>query len=182
MRGTQITQHYLGPPLVFLVLCRWAEVENDGLIFGLGGVTLSAGVMLRIWAQMHLHNRLGPKKLTMTGPYAYVRNPLYTGNIMIMMAACFLSELFWFAPIMFAYCAAVYSLIARYEEHRLLMKYGRHYEQYVKRVPRWLPRPQRAQLMRAANPKEFLHRSIMIESYSLLLAIPFVIKEFILHH
>jgi protein-S-isoprenylcysteine O-methyltransferase Ste14 len=167
----------LVPPLVFLVLCTWAEVENEWLVFGLGGAALCAGVALRIWAQTHLHNRLSPKTLTTAGPYAYVRNPLYIGNILIMTAACFLSELLWFAPIMLAYCATMYTLIVRYEEYRLLMKYQQHYEEYVRRVPRWLPRRRSVRSSCGTNALAFLYRSILVESGSLLLIIPFILKE-----
>jgi len=64
------------PPVVFMVLCTWKEIENDALVFGLGGIVFGMGLCLRIWSQMHLHHRLKVHKiLTTTGPYVYIRNP-----------------------------------------------------------------------------------------------------------
>ena len=66
------------PPMVFVTLCTWGEVENEWVIFGVGGVVFALGVALRLWAQLHLRYRLNTRTvLTTTGPYAHVRNPMH---------------------------------------------------------------------------------------------------------
>ena len=81
-----------------------------------------------------------PKELVATGPYHYVRNPIYVGVISI-----FLGHFLWFgywALLVYAVLAfiAVHLFIVFYEEPTLKKKFGPAYEDYLSRVPRWIPR------------------------------------------
>ena len=71
----------MAAPYVFAFF--WMQNENERpevFIFGLALVI--AAFLLRLWAQLHLHYRLKVKKiLTTTGPYKYVRNPIYNSQI-----------------------------------------------------------------------------------------------------
>jgi len=166
------------PPVVFLVLCSRGEIEKDWLVFGLGGITFALGLALRVWAQMHIHYRLKTKKiLTTTGPYAYIRNPLYIANTIMLVAACMFSELFWFVPIQILYCAIVYTLVVRFEENHLSEKYGNDYLDYTKQVPRWLPRLRSLRIKEKVNVSEYLIPSIVAEAPNLLILAPFIIKD-----
>jgi len=166
------------PPVLFMALCTWKEVENHVAIFSLGGVAFGAGLCLRIYSQLHLHYRLRVRKiLTSTGPYAYIRNPLYVANTLLLIGAAFLSELFWFAPLILVYCAIVYSFVVRYEEDKLIGKYGATYTEYFNQVPRWFPRLRGLLKTSCPNMREFLVPSILVEMHNLLLLIPFLIKE-----
>jgi hypothetical protein len=78
--------------------------------------------------------------LVVTGPYSLVRNPLYIGNIAAIMGLCVLAELLWFMPIVFGYFFLHYSLVVQYEEYKLSVLFGREYEIYCRKVPRWIPR------------------------------------------
>ena len=161
-----------------MVLCTWKEVENDVLIFGLGGAVFGAGLYLRIWSQLHIHHRLRIHKiLTTTGPYVYIRNPLYVANTLLLTGAAFLSELFWFAPLMLVYCAIVYSFVVRYEEAKLSKKYGAPYMDYFNQVPRWFPRLRALQKTSSSEMCKLFGASILAEMHNLLLVIPFLIKE-----
>jgi protein-S-isoprenylcysteine O-methyltransferase Ste14 len=100
-----------------------------------------------MWATRHIGKRI-PRKyrngrrphVVVTGPYSFVRNPLYIGNIAAMMGLCLISELLWFMPIVFAYFSLLYSLVVRYEEYKLSILFGNEYEVYCQEVPRWIPR------------------------------------------
>lgn len=166
------------PPMVFLTLCTRWEVENETLVFGVGGGVFIVGLVIRIWSQMHLHYRLRVSKvLTITGPYQIVRNPIYLGNALMLVGSCFLAELFWFAPVMLAYVALVYSLVVRHEEAHLCAKYGQPYQQYLNEVPRWLPRARGEGSGIQDGVSSFLWPSVLAEAHNLLLLVPFVIKE-----
>jgi len=166
------------PPVVFMVLCTWKEVENHVLGFGLGGAVFGTGLYLRIYSQLHLHYRLRVGKiLTITGPYAYVRNPCYIANTLLLTGCAFLSELFWFAPIILVYCAIIYSFVVRYEEGELTRQYGALYTDYFNRVPRWFPRLRGLQKTSFPKMQEFIVPSIFAEMHNLLLVILFLIKE-----
>ena len=169
------------PPMVLLTLCVWHETENELLVFGLGGLLFLAGLTLRVWSQMHLHYRLQTKTLlTTTGPYRFVRNPIYIANVVMLTASCFLAELFWFAPIMMVYAAGVYFMVVRHEEAHLLAKYGAPYKEYTSAVPRWLPLRRPAGENNHSSVMQFMRPSMWAECHNLLLLLPFLIKEFLL--
>jgi protein-S-isoprenylcysteine O-methyltransferase Ste14 len=80
-----------------------------------------------------------PKKLVADGPYGVVRNPMYWGvaSVMLGEAAVFHSlALVEWAVGLFV-CANVFVLLV--EEPTLRRKFGKEYEDYCRRVPRWIP-------------------------------------------
>jgi protein-S-isoprenylcysteine O-methyltransferase Ste14 len=168
------------PPIIFAVLCTWSETERPAIIFPVCGAVFIAGWLLRIWSQMHLHYRLKiHKALTLTGPYIYVRNPIYIGNTLMLVGAVIMSELLWFAPVMLVYCMAVYNVVVHYEESHLLAKYGSEYADYMSKVPRWIPNPLKRGVSVIFNVRQFLFPSILAEMPSLLLLLPFIAKDFL---
>ena len=81
-----------------------------------------------------------PKELVVTGFYRYVRNPIYVGVLSI-----FLGHFLWFgywALLIYSVSAfiGVHSFVVLYEEPTLKRKFGAEYEEYLKRVPRWIPK------------------------------------------
>ena len=81
-----------------------------------------------------------PRALVITGPYHYVRNPIYVGVLLI-----FLGHFLWFGYWALLIYMAVALIIAHlfivlYEEPTLKRKFGADYEEYLRRVPRWIPK------------------------------------------
>ena len=81
-----------------------------------------------------------PRKLIISGFYRYVRNPIYVGVLLI-----FLGHFLWFgywALFMYAIISfmGVHAFVVLYEEPTLKRKFGPSYEDYVRRVPRWIPK------------------------------------------
>ncbi len=81
-----------------------------------------------------------PKELVATGPYRYVRNPIYLGVLTIIVG-----YFFWFKTIwMLAYAVAAFLVchlfVTFYEEPTLKKKFGATYEKYYNSVPRWIPK------------------------------------------
>lgn len=81
-----------------------------------------------------------PKELVTTGPYRYVRNPIYVGVMLI-----FLGHFLWFgywALLIYSVCAwiGVDFFVVFYEEPTLKKKFGTVYEEYLRNVPRWIPK------------------------------------------
>jgi protein-S-isoprenylcysteine O-methyltransferase Ste14 len=81
------------------------------------------------------------KSLTISGPYHWVRNPIYSGNILIYLGFTLLSNVFLpYFPIITGILFFIhYSLIIRLEEKFLLQTFGTDYELYRQRVNRWIP-------------------------------------------
>jgi protein-S-isoprenylcysteine O-methyltransferase Ste14 len=166
------------PPFIFAFFCFSLETEMDYLIWPIGISLVFAGMILRIWAQQHLHYRLKVKKcLTTTGPYSLVRNPLYVRNILMCLGATVTSELLWLGPIALLYWFGIYSLVVRYEEKHLSEKHGEPYRRYLAEVPRWLPRAIRFKNVEFLN-KYFL-KSIIAEIQCPLILLPYILKELV---
>jgi protein-S-isoprenylcysteine O-methyltransferase Ste14 len=111
-----------------------------------GGVTVVAGEWLRLRAVRQIgvisrtrSERLGP--LIDSGPFAWVRNPLYLGNIAVWIGFTLIARLPWLAPIFLALLLFEYHAIVSWEERLLASRLGPAYVDYTRRVPRWLPRP-----------------------------------------
>lgn len=80
------------------------------------------------------------QKLIITGPYAYVRNPMLSGVFMILLAEAIAAQsgaiLTWF--VLFVIINAIYFVLS--EEPGLRKRFGREYDEYCRNVPRYLPR------------------------------------------
>ena len=79
------------------------------------------------------------RRLIVVGLYRYVRNPMYVGVILILLAE---SWFFWSA-ILITYsgvCFVIANVIViGYEENRLRYKYGDEFRRYCEHVGRWIP-------------------------------------------
>jgi len=166
------------PPLIFAFVCDCYEIEAEEIVWPLGVGIVLVGVALRIWAQQHLHHRLiGHKQLTATGPYEFVRNPLYIGNILVCVGAVVASELIWLIPVTIFWCIAIYSIVIRYEEEHLLGKYGDAYRRYLLEVPRWFPKLSSLRNRNMGLVNQYLYRTFLVELSSLFLLSPYIVKE-----
>ena len=84
-----------------------------------------------------------PTRLVISGLYRYIRNPMYTGALLIILA-----EALYFNAINIVIYAGVLwaifqALLVVYEEPQLKRRFGIAYEDYLASVPRWLPKVQR---------------------------------------
>jgi protein-S-isoprenylcysteine O-methyltransferase Ste14 len=115
---------------------RWPRIAGIALVF--------LGEFLRLWSVRHIGvisrtraARLGP--LVATGPYLLTRNPLYVGNAMLWCGFVAWSGLLWMEPVAGLVFAGQYGLLVRWEERLLAGRFGSHYDDYRRRVPRWTP-------------------------------------------
>jgi protein-S-isoprenylcysteine O-methyltransferase Ste14 len=116
-----------------------------------GLLTVAIGAALMTWA-MATHYQAAPRgwaldsRLTPAylprGPYRLTRNPMYAGEALVWLGWA----LYYRRPAVWAGLAiqcAAFTKITRWEEQRLLARFGAGYQQYLKEVPRWAPRPPR---------------------------------------
>ncbi len=78
-------------------------------------------------------------KLIVIGLYRYVRNPMYVGVMMTLLAE---SWFFWSSRLLIytGVCFVVANLlVVGYEENRLRYKYGDEFLRYCENVRRWIP-------------------------------------------
>lgn len=130
----------LGYPLAILVL--WFARPTPKSIQWAVPLGL-VGLLVRAWAAGYLHKQ---EVLTVTGPYAYTRNPLYLGSSILAAAAAVASHSWISAAIVCGYFALVYYFVMRREEGELRSRYGPTFDEFVHTVPLFFPRLTRAQL------------------------------------
>jgi protein-S-isoprenylcysteine O-methyltransferase Ste14 len=83
-----------------------------------------------------------PRRLVISGPYRFVRNPMYVGmGIVLIGEAIVFPNLTWLMLAMVVSLWAVVSVfIIEYEEPTLRRMFGADYEAYFREVRRWIPR------------------------------------------
>lgn len=118
----------------FAVVYLWrAQPAWTSLVAGC--VFIAAGLALRAWASGHLRKNT---ELTTTGPYAYVRNPLYMGSVILAAGFALAARDEWLWAAMCAFFVAFYFPVILAEEAWLRANFS-EYGDYARRVPRLLP-------------------------------------------
>ena len=85
-----------------------------------------------------------PRVLVIRGLYRFTRNPTYLGVAAMIFGQAII---YHSQPVMIYGCAVVVAFtlfVWLYEEPHLRRTFGQQYEDYCRRVPRWIPRPPRA--------------------------------------
>ena len=129
------------------LLCHGPQLKTGFLAY-LAFPLWAIGVTILLWSFWNfLHEGRGtpapldpPKELVAVGFYRYVRNPMYVGVL-----ATILGHFLWFgywnlliyAIVVFV---AFHTFVTYYEEPHLKKRFGAAYENYLQRVPRWIPR------------------------------------------
>jgi protein-S-isoprenylcysteine O-methyltransferase Ste14 len=133
-----------------------AHFTNFGLIFSRGifpestvlGWTAAAlsviGLGFAIWARVQLGRNWSPRpaakeehELVTTGPYAYVRHPIYTGVILMAFGAAVTGS-FWGIGVFIIACLTFILRIGK-EEQIILELFPNEYPEYQKRTKRLVP-------------------------------------------
>jgi protein-S-isoprenylcysteine O-methyltransferase Ste14 len=170
---------------LWLLASTW--VARTGLL-GLAGATLAVtlaalsclliGTILRLWGTAYLgsgvmgHARMQGEWLMASGPYRYVRNPLYLGAWFLSVGVSILMPPSGAAFFLIAFSILVLVLI-RAEEGFLAQKQGQAYEDYRRRVPRLLPRMRTSIAPFGARPRWV--QAMLAETYPVGITICFAI-------
>jgi hypothetical protein len=93
------------------------------------------GIFLRAVASGHVKKN---EELATTGPYAYSRNPLYLGSIIIAIGFAIVARDVWIAVAIALLFAVIYVPVIHFEE-AFLRGHFAGYDDYARRVPRLLP-------------------------------------------
>jgi protein-S-isoprenylcysteine O-methyltransferase Ste14 len=120
---------------IFAAAYLWFARPNwTSLVAGL--VIAVAGIVVRALASGHIHKNT---ELATTGPYAYTRNPLYLGSIIIAAGFIVAARNVWIGVAALAMFAFIYLPVISAEEKYLRSAFS-SYDGYASAVPRLLPR------------------------------------------
>jgi protein-S-isoprenylcysteine O-methyltransferase Ste14 len=129
---------------VFAVLYFWLAKPTWRFI-ALGAILILPGLLIRALASGHVRKN---EALATSGPYAYTRNPLYLGSLLMGIGFAVAARSVWVGVALVVMFFAIYMPVIRDEEKFLRQKFP-EFEEYMRRVPRMLPR-----IMQTASREE----------------------------
>jgi protein-S-isoprenylcysteine O-methyltransferase Ste14 len=119
-----------------------------GLFEVTGAIICASGAFVAVWCIIAFIS-IGkgtpapfdpPRRLVVKGPYRFVRNPMYIGAILALSGAA----AFYQSAGLFCYAILLlfitHFFILLYEEPVLRKKFGAEYDEYCRRVHRWMPK------------------------------------------
>ncbi len=129
----------------------WILTRGDAtpeLVAWPGAVLIAAATALYLWC-LWLFATVGrgtpgpwdaPRRVVAVGPYRWVRNPIYIAALLVVVGEAWV---FVSLPLLvYAGAAAVlfHLFVIGYEEPTLRRRFGKTYIEYLRTVPRWVPR------------------------------------------
>lgn len=134
-------------PIPFVLLMFFYENANIWSLI-IGFLIAMTGELVRLWgvsfagSETRTTGDVGGSRLIISGPFSYLRNPLYLGNILLytglgVMSYAIFPYLQIFGIIFFSF---QYYTIIKEEEKYLYETFGNEYREYTKNVRRFIPR------------------------------------------
>lgn len=116
----------------------------SGAVAYLGVLLCVAGLAFAIWARVHLGKNWGMPmtlkenpELVTSGPYRFIRNPIYTGMLFAMFGSALVIGSIWFAVFIVSGIYFIYS--AKQEEKIMAGEFPDQYPAYKKRTKALIP-------------------------------------------
>ena len=120
---------------VLAVLYFWLA-RPTWRFLALGAILIVPGLLIRALASGHVRKN---EALATSGPYAYTRNPLYLGSLLIGIGFAVAARSWWVGLVLVIMFFAIYLPVIRDEEAFLRQKFP-EFDEYSRSVPRMLPR------------------------------------------
>jgi protein-S-isoprenylcysteine O-methyltransferase Ste14 len=109
--------------LIILLLLRLRVLHGDKvthspLLQGIGLAVFAAGLALAVWARIYIGRNWGmpmsekaDTQLVTTGPYRYIRHPIYSGIILAMIGTSIAASVFWLVAVALLGAYFIYSAV-----------------------------------------------------------------------
>lgn len=121
------------------------NVAVTPLLQTLGALLIGCALALDVWASLTFHRarttilpHRGTQALVSTGPFAYSRNPIYLGNLMIVGGIGLLAGSLWHIVLILPLGLAIRHLAILREEQHLAARFPDAWAEYAQRVRRWV--------------------------------------------
>jgi protein-S-isoprenylcysteine O-methyltransferase Ste14 len=175
--GAWLFKHRTAIPLPLALALVIVPATSSSVALVISGLVLVvAGEGLRLLAVRQIGavsrtrtDRLGP--LVASGPFRWVRNPLYIGNIGLWIGLTLAGGLPWLAAPVALLLAFEYHAIVKWEEQLLAARLGDAYRRYMAMVPRWIPRRPPTATDAAQEQAPFTWRDTLFSERGTLIAI-----------
>ncbi len=118
--------------IIFIIFAKPTLVS-----LAVGAAVAYVGVLIRAWASGHIRKA---KKLAVSGPYAYTRNPLYVGSFIMGVGITIAAGVWWLAILFAVLFLGIYLPVMRVEIGDMRRIFGAEFDEYEKNVPLFVPR------------------------------------------
>lgn len=137
MASWSTVARYIRVPLGFVFAALYVWLARPTLLsMLLGEVLVILGLGLRALASGHVQKN---EQLATSGPYAYTRNPLYLGSLILACGFALASRSWWIVVGIIGLFFAIYLPVIRAEEAFLRERFPQ-FEEYARNVPSLRPR------------------------------------------
>lgn len=121
--------------VIFVLLVSILGQPQQTMLYA-GTVVAAAGALIRLWASGHVMKN---KVLATNGPYAFVRHPLYVGNILLLLGYSMASSLWWSYALMLGLLLFYYPPTIAYEDNKLRDFFGDAWIEWSKTTHALIP-------------------------------------------
>ena len=185
-------RNWLFPLFYVILFIPSPEVFNDpvtAMLIGFGIAIIGQLIRIITIGLVYIvrggrNRRVYADDLVTTGIFSHCRNPLYVGNILILVGLGVASNSLIFMAIATPLFLFFYQAIVRAEENFLRNKFGESFDEYCNRVNRWVP--DLSGIGKTLNSMEFKWKRVVIREYTatyiwLSGAVLIVMKHFYIH-
>jgi protein-S-isoprenylcysteine O-methyltransferase Ste14 len=123
---------------------HYQNVIDNHVVMSAGFLIFLLGFTVAVWARRHLGKNWGmpmaqkrsPELIT-TGPYAYIRHPIYTGILLMALASFLIVNMYWLIVLIVAAVFFIYSAVA--EEKLMTKQFPKIYPSYKAKTKMLIP-------------------------------------------
>jgi protein-S-isoprenylcysteine O-methyltransferase Ste14 len=135
---------FLPSPELFTENIFQADYKTWPLVIGLfitvlGQAIRGATIGLAYIVRGGKDKKVYAEHLVSTGIFSHCRNPLYVGNILMLLGVGILANSLIYVGIIMPLFLFIYQAIVLAEEHFLRGKFGKDFDAYCTKVNRWIP-------------------------------------------
>ena len=119
-------------------------IPDDSIIDAVGTVVCALGITIAIWARVHLGRNWSDEPnlkeghtLVMSGPYYFVRHPMYAGTLTALLGSALVGGSFWIVSLLFISVLFAYRM--QKEERMLTAEFPAEYPAYKRRTRALIP-------------------------------------------
>jgi protein-S-isoprenylcysteine O-methyltransferase Ste14 len=117
---------------------------NNQLVLCAGFILFLLGLMLAVWARLYLGKNWGmpmsekqDPELVTSGPYRYIRHPIYSGILLAFLGSAVSSSIFWLIIFVISGTYFIYSAVM--EERLMTHQFPKVYPSYKSRTKMLIP-------------------------------------------
>jgi protein-S-isoprenylcysteine O-methyltransferase Ste14 len=133
------------------------------IVAALGQIVRAATIGLKYVIRGGRNRRVYAEDLVTDGIYSHTRNPMYVGNLLIMIGVAIASNSWATIVVAVPLGLFMYSSIVAAEENYLQQRFGAAFTAYCRDVPRWWPRLNG--LAATLRSMQFRWRRVIVKEY-----------------